>query len=141
MAVAVHIAEYVVFGVLMLSNLLVGLYFSFGRRSRDGGTSEAFLGDRSLGTLPLSLSVLASLVTAVGVIGITAHFYRYGLHLMWGSVTVFCLVPFIARVVVPVIYRLRAPGPQAFSPPSKMQPPQPGIEPATCGLADEYLSH
>nr|XP_037268345.1 sodium-coupled monocarboxylate transporter 1-like isoform X1 [Rhipicephalus microplus] len=107
MAVAVHIAEYVVFGVLMLSNLLVGLYFSFGRRSRDGGTSEAFLGDRSLGTLPLSLSVLASLVTAVGVIGITAHFYRYGLHLMWGSVTVFCLVPFIARVVVPVIYRLR----------------------------------
>ncbi|KAL1437144.1 hypothetical protein MTO96_049130 [Rhipicephalus appendiculatus] len=107
MAATVHVAEYVVFGVLMLSNLLVGLYFSFGRRSRDGGTSEAFLGDRSLGTLPLSLSVLASLVTAVGVVGLTAHFYRYGLHLLWGSLTVFCLVPFIARVVVPVIYRLR----------------------------------
>ncbi|XP_050045417.1 sodium-coupled monocarboxylate transporter 1-like isoform X2 [Dermacentor andersoni] len=107
MAATVHVAEYVVFGVLMLSNLLVGLYFSFGQRARDGGTSEAFLGGRSLGALPLSLSVLASLVTAVGVVGLTAHFYRYGLHLLWASVTVFCLVPFIARVVVPVIYRLR----------------------------------
>ncbi|XP_065285805.2 sodium-coupled monocarboxylate transporter 1-like isoform X2 [Dermacentor albipictus] len=107
MAATVHVAEYVVFGVLMLSNLLVGLYFSFGQRARDGGTSEAFLGGRSLGALPLSLSVLASLVTAVGVVGLTAHFYRYGLHLLWASITVFCLVPFIARVVVPVIYRLR----------------------------------
>lgn len=107
MAATVHVAEYVVFGVLMLSNILVGLYFSFGRRSRDGGASEAFLGGRSLGALPLSLSVLASLVTAVGVVGLTAHFYRYGLHLLWASVTVFCLVPFIARIVVPVVYRLR----------------------------------
>lgn len=107
MAATVHVAEYVVFGVLMLSNILVGLYFSFGRRSRDGSASEAFLGGRSLGALPLSLSVLASLVTALGVVGLTAHFYRYGLHLLWASVTVFCLVPFIARIVVPVVYRLR----------------------------------
>ncbi|XP_077515000.1 sodium-coupled monocarboxylate transporter 1-like isoform X2 [Amblyomma americanum] len=107
MATSVHTAEYAVFGVLMLANVLVGLYFSFSRRARDGGSGEAFLGGRSLGALPLSLSVLASLVTAVGLVGLTAHFYRYGLHLLWASFTVMFLVPFIGQVVVPVIYRLR----------------------------------
>lgn len=107
MASSVHVAEYAVFGVLMATNVLVGLYFSLGRRAREAGASEAFLGGRSLGVVPLSLSVLASLVTAIGLVGFTAHFYRYGLHLLWASFTVFALVPFIGRVVVPVIYSLR----------------------------------
>ncbi|KAH9370776.1 hypothetical protein HPB48_014728 [Haemaphysalis longicornis] len=107
MASGVHVAEYVVFGVLMVANVMVGLYFSISRRAREAGASEAFLGGRSLGVVPLSLSVLASLVTAIGLVGFTAHFYRYGLHLLWASFTVFVLVPFIGRAVVPVIYRLR----------------------------------
>ncbi|KAH8019156.1 hypothetical protein HPB51_017367 [Rhipicephalus microplus] len=32
-------------------------------------------------------------------------------------------------------------GPTTFSPPSEMQPPQPGFDPATCGSAAEYLSY
>lgn len=107
MASGVHVAEYVVFGVLMVANVMVGLYFSISRRAREAGASEAFLGGRSLGVVPLSLSVLASLVTAIGLVGFTAHFYRYGLHLLWASFPVFLLVPFIGRAVVPVIYRLR----------------------------------
>ncbi|CAN7938167.1 unnamed protein product, partial [Ixodes hexagonus] len=105
MGATVHVAEYVVFAVLMVANLAVGLIFAFRGRSNTN-TDETFLGSRSLGSLPLSMSILASLVTAIGLVGFTAHFYVHGLHLLWACVTTFCLVPFISRVIVPVIYKL-----------------------------------
>lgn len=104
--VHVHIAEYIVFGFLMTANLGIGLYFALYRRGRHTDTDETFLGSRSLGVLPLSLSILASMVTAIGIVGFTAHFYVYGMHLLWASVTVFVLVPFISRVIIPLIYKL-----------------------------------
>nr|XP_037274215.1 sodium/iodide cotransporter-like [Rhipicephalus microplus] len=56
--------------------------------------------------LPLALSVLASMVTATGLLGFTSHFYAYGMHLLWGSIPVLVLLPFIAYVVIPLVRRL-----------------------------------
>lgn len=103
----VHLAEYAVFGILMGANLAVGLYFALNRRSRRMNTDEAFLGSRTLGIVPLSLSILATQVSAIGVVGFTAHFYTYGLHLVWSLVPLLFLVPVISRIVVPVFYNLK----------------------------------
>ncbi|CAN7997627.1 unnamed protein product, partial [Ixodes pacificus] len=107
MVAQVHPAEFVVFGGLMVINLGVGLYFAMRNTRLDAGTEEVFLGGRSLGAIPLSLSVLATMVTAIGIVGFTTHFYVYGLHLIWGAITVLVVVPFIAKVVIPVIYNLK----------------------------------
>uniref|UniRef100_V5GKH2 Putative solute carrier family 5 sodium/glucose cotransporter member 12 n=1 Tax=Ixodes ricinus TaxID=34613 RepID=V5GKH2_IXORI len=106
MSAVVHVAEYVVFAVLMISNLAVGLIFAFRGRALNSNTEETFLGSRTLGILPLSMSILASLVTAIGLVGFTAHFYTHGLHLLWGTIPALFLMPFISRVIVPVIYKL-----------------------------------
>ncbi|KAG0416009.1 hypothetical protein HPB47_006824 [Ixodes persulcatus] len=106
MGAVIHVAEYVVFAVLMISNLTVGLIFAFRGRALNSNTEETFLGSRTLGILPLSMSILASLVTAIGLVGFTAHFYTHGLHLLWGTIPALFLMPFISRVIVPVIYKL-----------------------------------
>ncbi|KAL1437141.1 hypothetical protein MTO96_049129 [Rhipicephalus appendiculatus] len=89
-----HDVEYAVFGVFVAASLFTGLYFALGkcrskpsaRTVRSGSMAdEEFLGGRSLGMLPLALSVLASMVTATGLLGFTSHFYAYGMHLLWGS--------------------------------------------------------
>ncbi|KAK8760361.1 hypothetical protein V5799_028371 [Amblyomma americanum] len=113
--------EYSVFGAFMAASLGTGLYFALRRcwaRKRLGGATdgragggssqadEEFLGGRSIGTLPLALSVLASMVTATGLVGFTAHFYAHGMHLLWGSVPVLVMLPFIAYVVIPLVRRL-----------------------------------
>ncbi|KAH6937797.1 hypothetical protein HPB50_004068 [Hyalomma asiaticum] len=107
--------EYAVFGVFVAASLLTGLYFALRkcRGSPSSGTvpgrnmaDEEFLGNRSIGMLPLALSVLASMVTATGLVGLTSHFYAYGMHLLWGSVPVLVLLPFIAHVVIPLVRRL-----------------------------------
>uniref|UniRef100_V5ICC7 Putative solute carrier family 5 sodium/glucose cotransporter member 12 n=1 Tax=Ixodes ricinus TaxID=34613 RepID=V5ICC7_IXORI len=107
MVAQVHPAEFVVFGGLMAINLGVGLYFALRHTHRHADTEEVFLGGRSLGAIPLSLSVLATMVTAIGIVGFTTHFYVYGLHVVWGSITALVVVPFIAKVVIPVIYNLK----------------------------------
>ncbi|XP_077554873.1 sodium-coupled monocarboxylate transporter 2-like [Haemaphysalis longicornis] len=118
--------EYGVFGAFTAASLFTGLYFALRRRSglKDasspggvptakeaggGGRSQAdeeFLGGRRIGAVPLALSVLASMVTATALVGFTAHFYAYGMHMLWASITVFVLLPFITHVVIPLVRRL-----------------------------------
>ncbi|KAM7298149.1 hypothetical protein ISCGN_018773 [Ixodes scapularis] len=92
--------------ILMILNLAVGLIFAFRGRALNSNTDETFLGSRTLGILPLSMSILASLVTAIGLVGYTAHFYTHGLHLLWVTIPALFSIPFISRVIVPVIYKL-----------------------------------
>ncbi|CAN7938166.1 unnamed protein product [Ixodes hexagonus] len=107
MVAQIHPAEFIVFGSLTTINLAIGLYFAMCNKHRDLSTEEVFLGGRSLGAIPLSLSVLATMVTAIGVVGFTTHFYAYGFHLLWACVPVLALVPFFGNVVIPIIYNLK----------------------------------
>ncbi|CAN8001805.1 unnamed protein product [Ixodes hexagonus] len=104
---SVHL-EYAAFGLLMAANLGIGLYFSFVKRARIAATpDEVFLGSRSLKMLPLAVSVLASMISAIGVIGFSAHYYAYGFHYSWSLLASPLLVPVVAGVIIPVLYRLR----------------------------------
>ncbi|KAH9361580.1 hypothetical protein HPB48_001457 [Haemaphysalis longicornis] len=100
-------AEYTVFAVLMAGNFGLGLYFSCHRRGTKSTADEVFLGSRSLHAIPLAVSALASIMSSIGIVGISAHVYAYGTHMFWNQV----LAPFnaliIAHIVVPVLYRLR----------------------------------
>ncbi|XP_072145142.1 sodium-coupled monocarboxylate transporter 1-like [Dermacentor andersoni] len=100
-------AEYVVFATLMVANFSLGLYFSFRRRSLKSTADEVFLGSRSLHSLPLAVSALASIMSSIGIIGISAHVYAYGTHMFWNQVLAPLNALIVAHVVVPVLYRLR----------------------------------
>ncbi|CAN7942391.1 unnamed protein product [Ixodes hexagonus] len=97
--------EYAVFGILMGSNLGLGLFFSF-KKSGKLTTNEMFLGSRTLSMLPLAVSMLASVMSSTGIVGFTGHFYTYGLHMAWCVITTLVLFPVTVHVVVPVMYKL-----------------------------------
>ncbi|XP_070384331.1 sodium-coupled monocarboxylate transporter 1-like isoform X6 [Dermacentor albipictus] len=100
-------AEYGVFATLMVANFSLGLYFSFRRRSLKSTADEVFLGSRSLHSVPLAVSALASIMSSIGIIGISAHVYAYGTHMFWNQVLAPLNALIVAHVVVPVLYRLR----------------------------------
>ncbi|KAG0417098.1 hypothetical protein HPB47_005889 [Ixodes persulcatus] len=99
--------EYILFGVLTASNLAVGLYFSFAKRSKKAGTDEMFLASRSLGSFPLAMSVLASMMSALGVVGFVAHYYYYGFHFNWAFLSQIVVLPMVMNVMVPLLYKQR----------------------------------
>ncbi|XP_077506143.1 sodium-coupled monocarboxylate transporter 1-like [Amblyomma americanum] len=100
-------AEYTVFAVLMGANFGLGLYFSFYRRNRKSTADEVFLGSRSLHALPLAVSALASIMSSIGIVGVSAHVYAYGTHMFWNQVLAPLNALIVAHIVVPVLYRLR----------------------------------
>ncbi|KAH9377945.1 hypothetical protein HPB48_004278 [Haemaphysalis longicornis] len=101
-------ADYAVFSLLTGASLAVGLYFSMKKNVLHGSvTDEIFLGSKSLQVLPLALSVLASLASATGIIGLPAHMYAYGFHIIWIVPLNLILLPMATCVVVPVFYELK----------------------------------
>ncbi|KAH6948498.1 hypothetical protein HPB50_024899 [Hyalomma asiaticum] len=100
-------AEYGVFAILMVANFALGLYFSFRRRSLKSTADEVFLGSRSLHSVPLAVSALASIMSSIGIVGVSAHVYAYGTHMFWNQVLAPINALIAAHVVVPVLYRLR----------------------------------
>ncbi|XP_070378941.1 sodium-coupled monocarboxylate transporter 1-like [Dermacentor albipictus] len=106
-----NVLEYVLFGVLVLANLSLGLWFSLRQKHcRQSGSNsaavEVFLGSRTLMMLPLAASTVASILSSTGLVALPAHYYAYGWHVQWGAVTPLLLFPLATRVFVPVIYDL-----------------------------------
>ncbi|KAL1471118.1 hypothetical protein MTO96_040096 [Rhipicephalus appendiculatus] len=109
------LTDTVVFCILTAVGYIIGLYFSFSRgRRREGppgdgsaAEQEAFLGGRSLPMYSLAVSVVASVATAVSVVGFVGHYYAYGFHLLWSSAAIPIAAAVAAMAMVPLLYRLR----------------------------------
>ncbi|XP_070381464.1 sodium-coupled monocarboxylate transporter 2-like isoform X2 [Dermacentor albipictus] len=99
--------DYVVFVGLTALSLGAGLYLSLRRRSRFRSKDETFLGSRTIGTLPLAVSMVASNVTASGLIAFTAHYYAYGFHTLWAIPVFAPAVLMVAYLFLPVLYELK----------------------------------
>lgn len=100
--------EYAVLGVMMFLNLGLGLYFSMRKKTRSTNTTaEVFLGSRALRAVPLAASVVASLFSSTGLVGLTGHFYAYGFHQTWLCVTTIAVAPLAGHLFLPVLYGLR----------------------------------
>ncbi|XP_020483072.2 uncharacterized protein [Labrus bergylta] len=100
------VVDYVIFGLLLAASMAIGLYHAFsGGRQRT--TQEFLMADRSMGCLPVSLSLIASFQSAVAIIGVPAEIYTHGTQYWFiGCAYVLgLLIP--AHVFIPVLYRLR----------------------------------
>src|SRR5215472_12006255 len=89
--------------VLYLAMLAgVGLYFSKRQRSLD----EYFLAKQSMAWLPVGLSLMAALDSAIDYLMQPSATIRYGLILLIGTSSWFFLYPWVAHVTLPFYRRL-----------------------------------
>ena len=69
--------DYVIFCLTLVISLGIGIYYAFSG-DQQKTTKEYLMANRSLRTVPVSLSMLMSFVSAVMVLGNTAEMYQYG---------------------------------------------------------------
>ncbi|EMP26857.1 Sodium-coupled monocarboxylate transporter 1 [Chelonia mydas] len=97
--------DYVVFGAMLLVSAVIGVYYAFAGGGQQ--TSKDFLmGGRSMSALPVALSLTASFMSAVTVLGTPAEIYRFGAIFCIFAITYFLVVVTSAEVFLPVFYRL-----------------------------------
>uniref|UniRef100_H0X6K4 Solute carrier family 5 member 5 n=1 Tax=Otolemur garnettii TaxID=30611 RepID=H0X6K4_OTOGA len=97
--------DYVVFALMLLVSTGIGLWVGLAR----GGQRSAedfFTGGRRLAALPVGLSLAASFMSAVQVLGVPAEAYRYGLKFLWMCLGQALNSLLTATIFLPVFYRL-----------------------------------
>ncbi|XP_066206325.1 sodium/iodide cotransporter isoform X2 [Saccopteryx leptura] len=97
--------DYAVFALMLLVSTGIGLWVGLAR----GGQRSAedfFTGGRRLAALPVGLSLAASFMSAVQVLGVPAEAYRYGLKFLWMTVGQLLNSLLTAAFYMPVFYRL-----------------------------------
>ena len=97
--------DYGVFALMLLVSTGIGLWVGLAR----GGQRSAedfFTGGRRLTALPVGLSLAASFMSAVQVLGVPAEAYRYGLKFLWMCLGQLLNSLLTALLFLPVFYRL-----------------------------------
>eukprot|EP00066_Takifugu_rubripes_P010611 XP_003978582.1 PREDICTED: sodium-dependent multivitamin transporter-like [Takifugu rubripes] len=98
--------DYVIFAGLLAASAGIGVFHALtGGRQRT--TQEFLMADRSMGCIPVSLSLIASFQSAVAIIGVPAEIYTNGTQywFMGFAYILGLLIP--AYIFVPLLYRLR----------------------------------
>ncbi|NXS76674.1 SC5A5 protein, partial [Pandion haliaetus] len=98
--------DYGVFGLMLLISTGIGLFHGLVKGGQK--TSEDFFtGGRRMSALPVGLSLSASFMSAIQVLGVPAEAYRYGAKFLWMCLGQLLNTLLTAQLFLPIFYRLR----------------------------------
>nr|XP_012134657.1 PREDICTED: sodium-coupled monocarboxylate transporter 1-like isoform X3 [Megachile rotundata] len=97
--------DYAVFVIMLIACGFVGIYFGFIKKS--SGVDEYLVGGRNLKMFPVSLSLLASFISGISLLGIPTEVYVHGTsYLCIGfAVIIACFV--MSGIYLPVFHELK----------------------------------
>ncbi|XP_034256929.1 sodium-coupled monocarboxylate transporter 1-like isoform X2 [Thrips palmi] len=99
--------DYTVFGAMLLASSVIGVYFAFFSSRKQDTTSEYLMGGKTMGVLPVSMSLIASYISGISLLGLPAEMYTYGTQ-YYIIVLAEALVSFtMATVYLPVFFKLQ----------------------------------
>ncbi|KAJ7308162.1 hypothetical protein JRQ81_008678 [Phrynocephalus forsythii] len=97
--------DYGVFALMLVVSTSIGLFHALARGGQK--TSEDFFtGGRQMSAVPVGLSLSASFMSAIQVLGVPAESYRYGMKFLWMCLGQVLNTLLTAYLFLPVFYRL-----------------------------------
>jgi Na+/pantothenate symporter len=100
-----HWADYILFVIVLIASAAIGIYYGF-TGTRQKTTSEFFLGDRNMNLFPVTISILASFISAVSILGTPAEIYTFGIIYVLLSLSYFIAFPISVHVYLPMFHKL-----------------------------------
>lgn len=98
--------DYVIFAIILAIASVIGLFHGC-TGSKQSSTSEFLLAGRSMSVLPVALSLLASFMSAILLLGTPAEIVIYGTQYWMICISYCFVIPVAAYVFLPVFYRLQ----------------------------------
>ncbi|KAL2716877.1 sodium-coupled monocarboxylate transporter 1-like [Vespula squamosa] len=99
-------ADYTVLGSMLLVSCMIGTFYGFFAKKQE--TSEDFLlGGSSMGTFPMAMSLAASFITAIELLGNPAEMYAQGTQFWMTCLAFILVVPITSYLYLPVYMKLR----------------------------------
>ncbi|CAH0557293.1 unnamed protein product [Brassicogethes aeneus] len=99
--------DYIVFAAMLLVSALIGVYFAFFAKIKQNTTSEYLMGGKTMGIFPISMSLIASYISGISVLGIPAEMYIYGTQFWMVLCSKGVVFLAMAFAYLPVFYKLQ----------------------------------
>ncbi|XP_047346992.1 sodium-coupled monocarboxylate transporter 1-like isoform X1 [Vespa velutina] len=99
------IPDYIVFVLMLLVSAFVGIYFGFVKKI--SGEDEYLVGGRNMKTFPISLSLIASFISGISLLGIPTEVYVYGTTYLFISFGLIITGFIMSKVFLPVFHDLK----------------------------------
>ncbi|KAJ8303115.1 hypothetical protein KUTeg_019511, partial [Tegillarca granosa] len=100
-----HPADYVIFVLTLVISAAIGIFYAWRDKKRQN-TSEFLLGGRNMSILPVTLSLMASFLSAVLVLGVPTEIFYHGTMYWLISFSNIFTFPIAAHAFLPVFHRL-----------------------------------
>lgn len=100
------LADYAVFTVMLLVSMAIGLFQALKKKPQDVSADDFFTGGRSMPAVPVGLSLCASFMSAVQVLGVPAEASRYGFKFLYMCLGQSINSLLTAYLFLPVFFRL-----------------------------------
>ncbi|GFQ97045.1 sodium-coupled monocarboxylate transporter 2 [Trichonephila clavata] len=98
-------ADYAIFIAMLGVSAVIGIYYAC-TGSKQKTTKDFFMGGQKMGVFPVAMSILASFMSAIPMLGIPAETYLTGTQ-FWMVVVAYCFMfPTVAYIFMPVFYNL-----------------------------------
>ncbi|XP_041647697.1 sodium/iodide cotransporter [Cheilinus undulatus] len=100
------LADYAVFAAMLLVSMAIGLFQALKKSGKEARADDFFTGGRSLPAIPVGLSLCASFMSAVQVLGVPAEASRYGFKFLYMCLGQSINSLLTAYLFLPVFFRL-----------------------------------
>ena len=93
--------DFAVFGIMLFLSTAIGIYHALTEGKRRT-TKEFLFANRGMMAIPVTLSLIASFMSAITILGVPAEIYIYGTQYWLIIASYVILFPSVALVFVPV---------------------------------------
>ncbi|XP_018008624.1 sodium-coupled monocarboxylate transporter 1 [Hyalella azteca] len=98
------VVDYCVFTVMLVGSLGIGFFHCLRGKNT---THDFLLAGRSMSPWPIALSLTATFISSISILGYVGEVYGHGIQLMWSLVGNFLGVVVAAKVFAPIIYNMK----------------------------------
>ncbi|CAH1250786.1 SLC5A8 [Branchiostoma lanceolatum] len=99
------VADYVVFSLMICVSAGIGIYYAFSGGGQKT-TKEFLLADRQMHVIPVAMSLMASFMSAITVLGTPAEVYTHGTMFWMFWITYIFMIVISAHLYMPVFFNL-----------------------------------
>lgn len=97
--------DYVIFAAILFISAAIGLYFAIKDR-KNKSMSHFLLAGKNMSPIPVGLSLLASFMSAITLLGTPAEMYNYTTMYFWIGLGYLLVIAGAAHVYIPIFYHL-----------------------------------
>ena len=102
-SISLSVWDYLVFGLMLVLSSAIGIYYGY--KGRKQSTKEYLTASGSMHWLPISISFMATFLSAIALMGMPAEVYTFGAQYMVSFLSFVVIALSSALLYAPIFYK------------------------------------